>query len=77
VNPTKDDIRETVATLLNLSPTDLNDDDNLFDWGLDSIRLLTLLEVWRKDDPTLTFVQLAETPTLNHWHTRLTQKVRT
>jgi bifunctional isochorismate lyase / aryl carrier protein len=75
VNLTKESIKDNVATLLHLHPTELGDDDNLFEWGLDSIRVLSLLEQWREGGAELSFVQLAEQPTLTHWYTLLTQRV--
>jgi bifunctional isochorismate lyase/aryl carrier protein len=43
------------------------DHDNLIDAGLDSIRLMTLVERWRADGREVSFVDLAERPTIAGW----------
>jgi len=65
--PSLDALREEVATLLQMPASDLRPDDNLLDLGLDSIRLMTLVERWRAADPRITFVVLAEQATLQAW----------
>ncbi|MCA0353547.1 MAG: isochorismatase family protein [Chloroflexi bacterium] len=45
-------------------------DDNLLDWGLDSVRLMTLAERWRAAGCEVGFAELAETPTLAEWWQR-------
>lgn len=60
-------VRADVAELLHLLPDEVLDSDNLFEFGLDSIRLLSLLERWRDRGADVSFVQLAEEPTLAHW----------
>jgi aryl carrier-like protein len=61
------DIRTDVARLLHRSPDEQFDTENLFECGLDSIRLLTLLERWRDAGVEVSFVELAEQPTLAAW----------
>lgn len=60
-------MRADVAELLHLLPDEVVDTDNLFEFGLDSIRLLSLLERWRDLGADVSFVQLAEEPTLERW----------
>jgi aryl carrier-like protein len=60
-------VRADVAELLHLLPEEVLDADNLFEFGLDSIRLATLLERWRDAGAEIGFVDLAEQPTLAHW----------
>ncbi|MFC4855460.1 phosphopantetheine-binding protein [Actinophytocola glycyrrhizae] len=60
-------IRAEVAALLHQSPDEVDEKENLFESGLDSIRLLTLLERWREVGVAVSFVELAEQPTLEHW----------
>ncbi|MFP2924911.1 isochorismatase family protein [Pyxidicoccus sp. 3LG] len=60
-------IREEVAELLQMSAAELRDDENLLERGLDSIRIMTLVERWRSAGAELTFVDLAERPTLTEW----------
>jgi aryl carrier-like protein len=64
---TESSVRADVAELLHLLPDEVLDSDNLFEFGLDSIRLLSLLERWRDRGAEVSFVQLAEEPTLEHW----------
>lgn len=74
---TKEEVRAAVAAILHQPPTKIQDKDNLFDWGLDSIRLLTLLEDWRTKGANISFAQLAETPTLKTWYEHLTETTKT
>nr|WP_189914115.1 phosphopantetheine-binding protein [Kitasatospora xanthocidica] len=60
-------IRAEVADLLGEDPADIPLDENLVDWGLDSIRLMTLAERWRAEGAEVAFVQLAERPALEAW----------
>lgn len=57
-------VRATVAPLLD---EPVGDGDDLFDAGLDSIRLMTVVERLRADGHDVSFVDLAERPTLNAW----------
>lgn len=60
-------IRADVAALLHVDTDEVYEKDNLFESGLDSIRLLTLLEKWREAGVVVSFVELAEQPTLEDW----------
>lgn len=60
-------MRANVAELLHLLPDEVLDSENLFEYGLDSIRLLSLLERWRDLGAEVSFVELAEEPTLERW----------
>ncbi|BCL75687.1 isochorismatase [Jeongeupia sp. HS-3] len=64
-------VRLDVAAQMQLSPDELFDDDNLLLLGLDSIRLMALVERWRALGAEASFVDLAETPTLAAWTSRL------
>ncbi|MCY1023005.1 isochorismatase family protein [Pyxidicoccus sp. MSG2] len=66
-------IRADVAEVLQLSPTELGDDENLLERGLDSIRLMSLIERWRSAGTEVTFVELAERPTLTDWDALLSR----
>jgi bifunctional isochorismate lyase/aryl carrier protein len=60
-------LRDQLANLLQCSPQEIGIEDNLLDFGLDSIRLMSLIERWRHEGVEVNFADLAERPTLNHW----------
>ncbi|MEV0318564.1 phosphopantetheine-binding protein [Streptomyces sp. NPDC050658] len=65
---TVDIIRGDVADVLGEDPADIPVDENLVDYGLDSVRIMALLERWRRDhEITATFVDLAEQPAIEAW----------
>ncbi|QYM94197.1 isochorismatase family protein [Dickeya zeae] len=53
---------------------DIGDDDNLLDYGLDSVRIMSLVTRWRQQGHDLDFVALVKKPTLRHWHQLLSQR---
>ncbi|MFD7131635.1 phosphopantetheine-binding protein [Streptomyces sp. NPDC059894] len=68
-----DRIRADVAELLGCEPAEIAPDENLRDLGLDSVRLMTLVERWRAGGAdTLELPDLAERPELAHWTALLT-----
>ena len=64
---TLDTVRADIAELLYLEPDEVPDNENLFEAGLDSVRLLGLVERWRELGATIGFIDLAEQPTLTAW----------
>lgn len=64
---TADAMRADVAEILGDGTGPIDDEDNLFDVGLDSIRMMTLIERWRQQGIEVDFLQLAEEPTLAAW----------
>lgn len=60
-------IRAEVADLLGEDPAEIPLDENLVDWGLDSIRLMTLAARWQEAGAEVAFVQLAERPAIEAW----------
>lgn len=60
-------VRTEVAEMLYEDPAELTEDEDLIDWGLDSVRIMTLVEKWRKLGVAITFADLAERPTLADW----------
>lgn len=62
-----DSMRTDVATMLHEDPSDIRDDDNLMEWGLDSMRAMTLAARWRQAGATIEFADMAVEPTLAHW----------
>ncbi|WP_107658894.1 phosphopantetheine-binding protein [Nocardia suismassiliense] len=64
---TYDSVRADIADLLYLEPHELGDTDDLFAAGLDSVRLIGLIERWKSRGAAPAFVDLAENPTLAAW----------
>ncbi|WP_367128669.1 phosphopantetheine-binding protein [Saccharothrix sp. HUAS TT1] len=65
---TADRIRADVADLLGCDPAEVADDADLLDLGLDSMRIMSLVERWRAAGATgLEFADLAEQPRLDRW----------
>ncbi|SDZ41108.1 bifunctional isochorismate lyase / aryl carrier protein [Evansella caseinilytica] len=62
-----EELREQVAEMLEEDPAQLSAAENLLDRGLDSIRMMSLVEKWRSNGAEITFVDLAEQPTLSNW----------
>ncbi|TCO60648.1 phosphopantetheine-binding protein [Actinocrispum wychmicini] len=64
---TLDRVRADVAELLYLEPSDVDDSADLLGEGLDSVRILSLVERWRLTGVEITFIELAERPTVLAW----------
>lgn len=63
-----DRVRADVADLLGLDPAEVEADADLLDLGLDSMRIMSLVERWRAAGATgLEFADLAEQPRLDRW----------
>ena len=62
-----DEVRAEVASVLQVTVDEIGPDDNLLDHGLDSIRIMSLVERWRRAGREITFVALAEKPTPAEW----------
>jgi bifunctional isochorismate lyase/aryl carrier protein len=62
-----DTLREALARAVDLPVDEVSADDNPLHLGLDSIRLMALLERWTRDGATLGFVDLAERATIGEW----------
>lgn len=60
-----------VATLLEVPVAELGADDSLLDFGLDSVRLMSLVERLRAAGASVSFEQLAESPTLRSFAAHL------
>ncbi|MGY6026554.1 phosphopantetheine-binding protein [Streptomyces spinosirectus] len=61
-------MREDVADVLGEDPADIPVDENLVDYGLDSVRLMTLVERWRREHGAdVSFTGLAERTAIEAW----------
>ncbi|MBO6933472.1 MAG: hypothetical protein JJ863_00805 [Deltaproteobacteria bacterium] len=56
-----------VAQLIEISADELGPDDSLVDWGLDSLRLMSLVEAFEASGVPVEFLDLVEQPTLRHY----------
>ncbi|WP_312140073.1 isochorismatase family protein [Atlantibacter hermannii] len=52
------------------------DDENLIDYGLDSVRMMALASRWRQVHPDIDFVMLAKKPTIDTWWALLSRDAR-
>ncbi|MFF2650709.1 amino acid adenylation domain-containing protein [Streptomyces sp. NPDC058045] len=60
-------VLEAVAHALRTAPQELDEDRDLFELGLDSLALMSLVGTWRRAGSTVTFQDLTRTPTLAAW----------
>ena len=60
-------LRGDVADALGEPPEQIGDADDLFDRGLDSLRLMSLVERWRDAGADIGFIDLVEEPTVEAW----------
>ncbi|WP_277810075.1 phosphopantetheine-binding protein [Chromohalobacter canadensis] len=60
-------LRDDVARMLGESPEMIGDDENLLNYGLDSMRMLNLASQWSGEGIELQFADLAVSPTLIDW----------
>lgn len=63
-----------VAGYLQTSVNDIDANENLMDYGLDSIQVMSLITHWEKLGVKLRFEELAEQPSLNAWWKLIEQK---
>lgn len=62
---TLESMRADIARILHEEPDGIDPDDNLMDWGLDSLRLLTLVTRWNESGLQLDLSELAGRLTLS------------
>ncbi len=60
-------MRADVARVIGEPPEEIGLDDNLMDWGLDSMRLLTLVIDWNQAGLSLDISELGQHTSLNGW----------
>jgi bifunctional isochorismate lyase/aryl carrier protein len=65
--PSKEGLEARLLSMLDEMDEPFDPDENLLDYGLDSIQIMTLLSEWREQGLELSFTDLAKTPTLNGW----------
>ncbi|MYY19076.1 MULTISPECIES: non-ribosomal peptide synthetase [Streptomyces] len=69
-------VREAVARALDMAPRELDEDRDLFELGLDSLVLMSLVGTWRRAGSAVTFQDLTRVPTLGAWTALLGQGPR-
>jgi aryl carrier-like protein len=62
---TLESLRSDISNIIHESPANIGLDDNLMDWGLDSLRLLNLITAWNRSGLQLDISELAGQLTLN------------
>ncbi|MEH0020164.1 MAG: amino acid adenylation domain-containing protein [Desulfobacter sp.] len=67
------EVREAILSKLS-EPVDFGDKDNLLSLGLDSLKIMRLVSLWRKQGFKVTFAELMEAPRLTDWLTLLGQR---
>ena len=60
------EVRMQVKTMLP-APIEFNDDDNLIELGLDSLKIMRIVNEWRRAGSMVTFAELIEAPRLRDW----------
>ncbi|MDQ0297940.1 bifunctional isochorismate lyase/aryl carrier protein [Salibacterium salarium] len=68
-------VREQVAQLLQVPALEMGLEENLIEKGLDSIRMMSLVEKWRKIGANVSFIELAESPTISAWWRLLANRI--
>ncbi|MEK5058976.1 isochorismatase [Paenibacillus sp. FSL H7-0326] len=69
-------LRNQIANLMGIDKSELSDHEDLTLLGLDSIRIMTLVEEWRSSGMEITFVDLLDKPTIAEWSEMLTELAR-
>jgi bifunctional isochorismate lyase/aryl carrier protein len=62
-----DNLRQDLADQLFLTIAELDQEPDLASAGLDSVRILTLVETWRAKGLQVDFIELAERTQLTEW----------
>lgn len=75
VPQSKEQLRALVLPLLDEDDVP-EDDENLIDYGLDSVRMMALAARWRKVYSDIDFVMLAKEPTLDAWWVLLSREAK-
>ncbi|OCQ54708.1 Isochorismatase [Photorhabdus australis subsp. thailandensis] len=66
-------LKGLLLPLLDGDSGDIGDDENLLDYGLDSVRIMSLISHWRQQGYEVDFISLMKNPTINGWITLFTE----
>lgn len=69
-----DALRQQILPLLDEDSEDMGNDENLIDYGLDSLRIMELATRWRKIRGDIDFIALARNPTIDSWWALLSEE---
>jgi len=69
----KQALRQQIMPLLEAECGEPQDNENLIDYGLDSLRIMQLASRWHGQNPQINFVALAKNPTIESWWNLLAQ----
>ncbi|BEN80887.1 MULTISPECIES: isochorismatase family protein [unclassified Serratia (in: enterobacteria)] len=69
-----DALRLQILPLLDEDSEDMGNDENLIDYGLDSVRIMELATRWRKIRSDIDFIALARNPTIDSWWALLSEE---
>lgn len=69
-----DVLRQQIIPLLDEDSEDIGNDENLIDYGLDSVRIMELATRWRKVREDIDFIALAKSPTIDSWWALLSER---
>lgn len=65
--PTREELRAAVAELLEIDPAAVGDEDDLIGLGMDSLRMMRLVNLWRREGIRVSSRALAGEPTVAAW----------
>lgn len=65
---TRESVKAGVGKIMNIPADQVEENESLVDQGLDSLRLVTLIEEWRTDGADIDFHAFLEADTLNEWY---------
>ncbi|MDX7991017.1 isochorismatase family protein [Xenorhabdus littoralis] len=67
-------LRAEILPLLDDDCGEIDDHENLLDYGLDSVKIMSLVTHWNHENHNIDFISLVKTPTLANWFILLTDK---